>query len=205
MTPRHLRRRTAASARGTTLLEAMIALTVLLVGLLGMARLQIYGVNSTQGARAQTIAAEYANELAGALSRLPASDARLSASPGGTTTSPPPLYGRLLPLGITPDGAAPAGVHEWSDTFATSTPAISGVRLDAAIERDPEHAAAGIPLYRRRWTVWDAGVAANGTAAKLIAVSVIWRERGSAARREVVLYVNSEVKGSFMANINAFN
>jgi hypothetical protein len=89
-------------------------------------------------------------------------------------------------------------VHAWDDSNA-----VPGARLDATLERDPTNAA--LPVFQRRWTVWDAGVAANGTAAKIIAVSVIWRERTIAIPKEIVVYVNSEVTGAFMANINAFN
>ncbi len=80
---------------------------------------------------------------------------------------------------------------------------MPGARLDSTLERDPTDSSS--PIYRRRWTVWDAGVAANGTAAKVIAVSVIYRERAIPTPREVVLYVHSEIRGNFMANINAFN
>ncbi len=80
---------------------------------------------------------------------------------------------------------------------------MPGARLDSTLERDP--ADPTVPIYQRRWTVWNAGVTANGTAAKVIAVSVIYRERTIPTLREVVLYVHSEIRGNFMANINAFN
>lgn len=48
-----IRRRTRRHGeRGSALIEAMVALTILLVGLVGMARLQYYGMHATQGARA---------------------------------------------------------------------------------------------------------------------------------------------------------
>lgn len=179
--------------RGSALLEAMIALSVLLIGLVGMARLQIYGMGATQGARAFTTASQLAAELAAALERLPAGDPRLSGAPGPTPTTPPTPFGSLRWGGVT----SPS-VHLWSDAAP-----VPGARLDGTLERDPGDWTQ--PIYVRRWTVWDVGVAANGTAAKVIAVSVIYRERAIGIPREVVRYVHSEVRGNFMANITAFN
>lgn len=186
-------RRRSKAERGTTLLEAMIALTVLLVGLLGMAQLQIYGVGTTQGARAQTTATQLALELAHGLALLPHDDGRLSGAAGSTPDTPPATFGYLLPLGV-----PTTGVHEYDDDAP-----IHGTRLDANLERDPEDPTR--PVFRRRWTVWDVGVTATGAAARIVAVSVIWRERTVARPREIVLYVHTELRGSFMANINAFN
>ncbi len=180
------------SERGTTLLEAMISLSILLVGLVGMARLQVFGMTSTQGGRAHTVAMQLATELAAALERLPAIDPRISGSPGATADTPPSVFGRLLFL-----STMPVSVHWFND----SDP-IPGARLDASIERDPLDGT--LPIYQRRWTVWDAGVTASGTAAKVIAVSVVYRERAINAPREVVVYGHSELRGDFMANINAF-
>jgi type IV pilus assembly protein PilV len=192
MANRHAARR---GERGTTLLEAMISLAILLVALVGMARLQVFGMSSTQGARAQTVATQLAAELGGALSRLPAEDARLVGTPSASSTPdvPPANFGRILSV-----GTSAAGIHVFDDANP-----VPGARLDATLERDP--ADATLPIYRRRWTVWDAGVTSSGTAAKVIAVSVVYRERTLPAPREVVLYVHSEIRGNFMANINAFN
>jgi type IV pilus assembly protein PilV len=175
--------------RGTTLLEAMLALSILLIGLLGMARLQVWGMSSTQGARAQTQASQLASELGSALSRLDPANGLLSGATGAT---PPPGFGRLLQVGVT--GLA--------HTFDDSSP-VPGVRLNAALERDPTDSSN--PLYVRRWTVWDVASTSSGAASKIIAVSVIWRERTVAIPREVVLYVHAEAKGNYLTNINAFD
>lgn len=191
-TNRHFPR---SGARGSTLLEAMIALAILLVGLLGMMRLQFYGMSATQGARAQTIATQLATELAAGLERLPTSDPRLTDLSGATGSNPPTVFGYILGAG----GSVPtAGVRAYDD----SSP-IPGVRLDATLERDPEDSSA--PIYHRRWTVWDAGVTSSGAAAKVIAVSVVYRERTLPQPREIVVYAHSAVTGSFMSNLNAFN
>jgi hypothetical protein len=161
--------------RGTTLLEAMIALAILAVGLLGMMKLQIIGITSNAGARAHTTAAQLATELAGSLEGLPFDDARLA---GTLDTSPPSPFGSLLAA----DTSAET-IHAWSDGEP-----VPGARLDSAIEADPLDGSQ--PLYRRRWTVWDyvgAGSASGAAATKIVAVSVIYHERGNASPREVVV------------------
>ncbi|MGB8932835.1 MAG: hypothetical protein WCC48_16445 [Anaeromyxobacteraceae bacterium] len=181
--------------RGSALIEAMVALTILLIGLVGMARLQYYGMHATQGARALTTATQLAAELGAALERLPSADARVSGADGATTTTPPSPFGSLLWAG----SPTATHLHTWNDT----TQFIPGARLDSTIEQDPD--APGQPLYKRRWTVWNVGVTATGAAAKVIAVSVVYHERSIGLPREVVRLVHSEVRGDFMANLGGLN
>jgi type IV pilus assembly protein PilV len=157
--------RTRERAHGTTLIEVMVALTVLLVGLLGMMRLQVFGLNSNQGARAQMVATQLARELASGLERLPFSDARLDATAH---------FGSVLQA----DGTVR------SDGFRAFTP-VPGVRGDDAISADELGR-----VYQRRWTI-TATRAAGEDATKLIAVSVVFRERGFARLKEVVVYAQS--------------
>ena len=87
------------------------------IDMLGLAQLQIYGVTGNQGARAQTLAASLARELATGLERLDPTDSRLALT-GTAGASAPSGFGSLLA------DATPATV--WSDT----TP-IPGVTLDS--------------------------------------------------------------------------
>ncbi|WP_242342610.1 type IV pilus modification PilV family protein [Anaeromyxobacter terrae] len=173
-----LSRPTSCSSRrpehGMTLLEVMVALTILAVGLLGLMQLQIFGITSNAGARAHTTASQLATELAGALEMLPFEDPRLSGTAGETAPTP---FGRLLGADLSGDA-----LHTWSDTSP-----VAAARLDATIEPDPLDASK--PLFRRRWTVWNAGAstASGASASKVIAVSVIYHERGNATPREVVV------------------
>lgn len=123
-------RRAPRLAHGMTLLEVMISMSVLLIGLLGMMHLQIWGMNSNQGARAQMIATELGREVAASLQRLPYGDARLVA----TAT-----FGGLLQA----DGSIASGFRSG---------ALPNVRDDASIESDGT-----TPMYQRRWTVRDIG------------------------------------------------
>jgi hypothetical protein len=180
------------SERGLTLLEALVSLSILLVGMLGLVQLQIYGITANAGARAHTNAVQLARELAAGLARLPTSDGRLSGA-AGTTGEPPAVFGRILQG----DGSA-AAAHVYDDTAP-----IPGTRLDAAIEKDGSSTTT--PMYVRRWTVWDSFSSGSGVATKIIAVSVIYRERGSPYPREVVLYTQVANRGLFGANIAAYN
>lgn len=165
------------AARGTTLIEVMVAMSVLLIGLLGMMDLQIIGLTSNQGARAQMVATQLAREVATGLERLPYGDARLA---------PTAAFGALLQA----DGTVLAGFTAAADT-------LPGVRPDSTIEND------GTLVYQRRWTVRDEGFAGSGT--RSVAVSVIYRERGNARPKEVVVY-GGKVNGALLTgNISAYN
>jgi Tfp pilus assembly protein PilV len=165
-------------ARGTTLIEVMVAMSVLFFGLLGMTKLQVWGLNSNQGARANTIATQLARELASGLERLPFHDPRLAATGA---------FGGLLQA----DGTVMAS------GFTPFTP-VPGVRDDAGLETDD----AG-PVYQRRWTV-SARQAAGQDATKIIAVSVVFRERGFARLKEVVVYGHNINRPLLTANLPAY-
>jgi hypothetical protein len=152
----------------------MVSLGILLVGLLGMAQLQVWGLRSNQGARATMRATQLAEELRAGIGQLDFGDARLSNTGTSGPTAPTP-FGSLL-------FADPAAAHAWSDSSA-----IPGLTLDGTMETDPY--ASGQPLYKRRWTVWGyAPDAGSASAAKVIAISVMYTERGSGSPREVLLY-----------------
>jgi type IV pilus assembly protein PilV len=166
-----------AHERGMTLLEVMISLSILLVGLLGMMQLQIWGLTANQGARAHTQAMQMARDLATGLEKLPFEDARLSATD-------PLLFGRL----VQSDGALPSGGF---NDYASAT-AIPGVQATVA------------PEFKRLWTVLDAETAGTGVATKIIAVSVVYRERTLPQLREVVLYVQQSNRKLLTSNVAAY-
>jgi Tfp pilus assembly protein PilV len=168
---------------GATLLEAMIAIAILTVGMLGLMQLQIMGIYSNQGARANTTAAQLGRELLSGLEALPTGSPLLDA------TTP---FGPLLES----DGSATSGAKD------TGTYPVSGVRLDATLDRDPENGA--VSIYRRRWTVQDAGPPGAESSVRRLAVSVIWRERGLSRPRELVLYGSRSNPGLVLSNAAAY-
>ena len=171
-------------SRGLTILEVMIALSMLLVGLLGMMHLQIIGIGSNNGGRLQTIGTEIAQELVSGLERLPFGDGLINATGTSGPTAPTP-FGRLA------TGATIAtGASEWSD----STMKVPGVRLDTELP----------PGFKRRWTVWGYSPSAGALpAVKLVAVSVTWREPALAMPREVVLYTQLYDASALVSNLPA--
>lgn len=176
-------------AHGVALLEVMISLSLLAVGILGMMRLQILGVTANGGARATTFAAQLASELAAGLERVEFDDPRLTGVSGSSAPDP---FGRLVGEDLTA-----AHVHRWDDAEG-----ILGVRPDSALPRADEDATQ--PQYVRRWSVWDyeTATATGQAAAKIISVSVIYKERGNPIDREVVVVTHKPNAGlavSFVA------
>lgn len=182
--------------RGFTLLEAVISLSILLVGILGMMQLQIIGVTSDAGARAHTTALQLARELAASLEKLEVKNTALAEHYVALT--PPAEFGHL----VRGDGTlVTSGFTAWSDASP-----LAGVRTDAAIfsvyGTDP--ADPSLPLYQRRWSVWQDQTAAVGGGVKLIAVSVTWRERALPRLREVVLLTHVSDQGLASSFASAF-
>lgn len=172
-------------SRGLTILEVMIALSVLLVGLLGMLRLQIIGIGSNNGGRMQTVGTEIAQELVSGIERVPFRDDDLIPVTGAVGPTAPTPFGRLV------TGATIAtGANEWSDSGMK----IPGVRLDSELP----------PGFKRRWTVWGYSPSLNALpAVKIVAVSVTWSEPALPMPREVVLYTQLYDPSAFVANLPA--
>jgi len=180
--------------RGLTLLEVMISMAVLSVGLLGMLQLQILGMTANQGARAHTTALQLGRELVQGLEQRATDDPLLSGVATPASATPPTPFGALLDG----SGAVPTtGVRAWNDANP-----VAGVRTDASIERDPDDGT--VPIYRRRWTVWDYVSATGGPSVKVIAVSVVFRERKIMTPREVVLFTQRANTGLVLSNVAAF-
>jgi type IV pilus assembly protein PilV len=174
----------AAAERGISLLETMIAMSLLLIGLLGLARLQVLGLTANEMARSYTRAEELARQLASGLEQLPFADARLNAA--GTAGATPPV-----PFGSLQGVTTTTGVH----TLAEGVP--PGVAADPC---------PGFNMYKcsRRWTVWDY-TSNNGTVAtKLIAVSVVYRERWIELDHETTVYLQKANPAAVFSNAAAY-
>lgn len=178
--------------RGFTLIEVMVALAILSVGMIGLMRLQILGLTWNQSARAESRATELALELRAGLEQLPFGDARLLPTGGsGWSTSPPTPFGALLSGGAAPT----SGFTAWTDANP-----IPGVTLDSALEQDPVNPSA--PRFARRWTVWEY-TSENGlnAGALVIAISVIYTDKGSLQAREVLVYTQRADPSAVLSSI----
>lgn len=183
--------------RGVTLLEAVISLSILLIGMLGMMQLQIFGITSDSGARAQTQALQLGRELAAALEKLEPDSALVA--PHFATVDPPADFGHL----VTASGTlVDDGYLAWSDT---ATP-LAGVTTDAALlaSAGADSQDATLPRFQRRWSVWQSQSAATAAGVKLVAVSVTYRERTLPGLREVVLLTQVSNKGLVSAFASAY-
>jgi prepilin-type N-terminal cleavage/methylation domain-containing protein len=178
--------------RGFTLIEVMISMGILAVGMLGLMQLQILGLSWSQSARADSRATELALELRAGLEQLPYGDARLGLTGGGSwgATAPSP-FGALLVGGSVPT----SGYTSWSDANP-----IPGVTLDSALERDPRNGAQ--PRFVRRWTVWGyTSMTSMNAGSLIIAISVIYTDKGSLLPREVVLYTQRVDPAAVLSSI----
>jgi type IV pilus assembly protein PilV len=179
--------------RGTTLIEAMVALTILLIGLLGMMQLQVLGITSNAGARSHSQALQLAHELASALEQLDAKDAliELPNNLHFTGATPPAGFGSVLSA---PNTLRPSTAFtEFADSMVGS---LRGVTTNAAIVstygKDPT---ADLPRFQRRWQVWQMDTASETGGVKAIAVSVTYREQRLPGLREVVLLTQVSNRG----------
>jgi len=168
-----------SAARGMSLLEAVISLSVLLIGILGMLQLSIFSSTSDEAGRAHTQAVQVAHELLAGLQQLAPEDPLLDEQFTGTTV--PSEFGHL----VSGDAVTATSYAAWSDSLP-----VAGVTLDSELlasgALDPVDPT--LPRFQRRWTVWMPTTPITADSSKLIAVSVTWRERGVQRLREVVLY-----------------
>ncbi len=192
--------RSPRPARGSTLIELMIAMAVLAVGLLAMWNLHMVGLTSTAAGRRHTVGMAIARELVSGLERLPFNDPLLEPEcTSAGTTSGPPSGAPFGPL-VQGDGTIRTDLrpeHVWSDASTV----VPGVRKESEM-REAQDVNAG---YKRRWTVWAVtspnAPAGTEPGAKLIAVSVTWRDPPFARPREVVLYSQVVNAGSMVAGL----
>lgn len=183
------------TARGVTLLEAMVSLTILLVGILGTMQMQILAITSNSGARSHTQALQLARQFAAALEQLPPDDVRLA--PHFSSETAPAAFGRLL---VGSGTLATSGFSPYADALALPGVATDGDLL-ADHGKDPIE---DLVRFQRRYQVWEISTASVGAGVKAIAVSVTYREPRLPGLREVVLLTQVANKGLSSAFASAY-
>ena len=152
------------SHAGFTLLEVLVALTILSVGLLGVALMQVTSISGNTFSREMAVATQLGQDL---LEKLRTYDYT-------STTEDTALAGAASP-GLTHPTA-----NDVADNLA---PAVAGDAANIIDERGLWTAlaatlgtTAGPLIYTREWTVTNATPAAN---MKEIVVTVSWSEKGA--------------------------
>jgi prepilin-type N-terminal cleavage/methylation domain-containing protein len=173
--------------RGFSLLECMVALTLLAIGIISLMRLQVFALYSDHDARANVRAQELAREMLSGFLRIDPSDAMLAANYTGTvpTTFADPLD---------------ASTATYWTTYTTQS--LPGVTSTAEIDLDPLDATK--PLYVRKWSVWQLANANTASGVKLVAVSVVYHGGGTARPRAVTLYGQVSNPGAAAVNAAAY-
>jgi type II secretory pathway pseudopilin PulG len=184
----------AAPARGFTLLEAMVGLGLLVVGLVGLAALQLVAVRANHFGTKMSHASALARDLAENVQRWDYDDPRLAIVETVDSTDHPRIRERweLGRADTVLARARPQFGEVASDANATTPGALgAGYQgLSPDVDRD------GQPDFHRYWSVWGIDLANTGTVqGKLVQIVVRWRD-ASAGHRQVTL-------GTFLANPQA--
>lgn len=114
---------TARHQKGTTLIEAMIALSILMVGILGMLSASLAVSQQNALARRRTAAQELATELGGYLSTLPLSSSLVSCTVSGCA-APSPTRPSLTLSGATPTFTPDPLAHTESALAGTAVTSV---------------------------------------------------------------------------------
>jgi type IV pilus assembly protein PilV len=167
-------------------------------------RLQVLGITANQGARANDQAQELARELAAALARLdPTQDAVLA--PHVVSATPPSGFGN--PLDSSGE-LATTNWRDWDDAYLSSTtpsfPSLKvvGVQPDSTLEKEPTDPSK--PVYRRRWSVWQRQTTNQQSAVRVLAISVVYRERSMPNARVLTRYLQVPNLGAATVNAAAY-
>lgn len=163
--------------RGFSLIEAMVAMAVLAIGLLGMASLQIVGVRSNQFGGRMARASQLGHDLIEQVQRWDYADTRLTALQVVTTPTDTVVKNRwdlgradTVPSTVRPQFGDTAG-----DANAVTAGALGTTYQGLSNDVDKD----GKPDFRRYWNVYDLQVTESGKVTvkgKLVQVIVRWKD-----------------------------
>jgi Tfp pilus assembly protein PilV len=169
-----------AAQRGTTILEAMIAMAIVLVGLLGFAGLQIITSRANQFNKRMSQATAVATDLSESIKRWSYTDPRLETTAAVTRLDDDSIkdswdLGRSADLATKQQFSDKAG-----DTNAAASGALAtdyqGVSTDTDGDDQPD--------FTRYWNVYALDQGSSGTPnGKLVQIIVRWKEPGFGFRQ----------------------
>jgi type II secretory pathway pseudopilin PulG len=169
-----------AAQRGTSILEAMIAMAIVLVGLLGFAGLQIVTSRANQFNKRMSQATAVAMDLAENVKRWPYTDPRLE-----TTALVASLEDESIEdswdLGRSADLETKQHFSDKvSDPNASSSGALETGYQGVSTDADGD----GQADFTRYWNVYALDVGSSGTPnGKLVQIIVRWKEPGFGFRQ----------------------
>ena len=170
--------------RGFSLIEAMMASVVMLVGLLGLAGLQVVGMRANNVGKRMAQASLLAQDLVQNMQLWSYGDARLApvnncVTPCGNTNGT--AQTQYLSLPNTASSGWGGVKFDYTDS-TDSTGASNLIDLSTNYEGvltpiDPSLPAAEQKIFSRYWNVFNIDLIASGTAqGKLVQVMVRWKE-----------------------------
>jgi type IV pilus modification protein PilV len=188
MTTTPARRR---ARRGFSIIEALIASIVLLIGLLGLATLQVVGVRSNHFGRHMTQASQLAQDLTENIQRWDYNDARLTPAVARTWNVLSPAstaavdnewdMGRGISATHT-DGSTYTADFSEGTTNATKTSALTAAFCTPNPPGCPyiglsgDVNGTGVLEYTRYWNVWTTTFDGTTNTGRFIQVIVRWKE-----------------------------
>jgi prepilin-type N-terminal cleavage/methylation domain-containing protein len=187
MTPMTLPRR--STARGFTMIEALVAIVVMLIGLLGLASLQVVGVRSNHFGRKMALATVLMRDLADSVQRWDYNDARLAAPRAIVTSTTDATITTRWDMGRNTTGSYIADYAEQAlDTNGNLAGQLTATNytglLAASLDADYGSAATAPLGIKRYWNVFTVDVnGSGGEAGKLVQIIVRWKEPGLGMRQ----------------------
>jgi type II secretory pathway pseudopilin PulG len=169
-----------AAQRGTSILEAMIAMAIVLVGLLGFAGLQIVTSRANQFNKRMSQATAVAMDLAENVKRWPYTDPRLETVAAVTSLEDESIEDSW-DLGRSADLETKQHFSDKvSDPNASSSGALETGYQGVSTDADGD----GKADFTRYWNVYALDVGSSGTPnGKLVQIIVRWKEPGFGFRQ----------------------
>lgn len=173
--PRALR-----ASRGATLIEAMISMSVLLIGLTGFASLQLVASRANQFAVSMQRASALATDLAESARLWSRTDPRLQPRLTIASLEDPAVQARFN-MGR---GKTAAFTAHYSDTPTdgnADNPDMLGASYTGV--KSPDLDGDGKADFARYWNVYQVGGGDPATAPRLVQIIVRWKEPGTGYRQ----------------------